>query len=97
MTRPMPGPHEHPWTSWYYACTACSGMWEHGDECIRLLKHLSDAECAAEYWRALCDVDRPLAAGRFIPSADWNRDVEEAATWRRFATYPHADLEGVTP
>lgn len=58
-------------------------------------KHLTDAECAAEYWRA--EGDHCLASeGYDIEwfSGDLLRDEDIAcdvhATWHRFATRPHA-------
>ena len=45
-------------------------------------KHLSDAECAAEYWRSTSEY-----------LANHPRDQKEwyiGAIWHRFATHPHA-------
>ena len=58
MTRPMPGPHDsplHEGKEWFYACTACSGLWSESDEWAAEEKRLTDAEAAAEYWRAEAD------------------------------------------
>lgn len=90
MTRPMPGPHEHHWTTWYYACTACSGLWDRGDEAQRLDKHLTDAECAAEMWRAEAEV---LYFDPDAEPARWSEAVTRQDAWHRFATLPHAFKE----
>ena len=60
--------------------------------CKRLepTKKLTDAECAAEYWRAYYLLARPLAANASVPTPEWDRALQEATTWQRFATQPHA-------
>ena len=55
--------------------------------CKRLepTKHLTDAECAAEYWRA---------EHHYLRFEDGDpgqyKAVTQAETWHRFATQPHA-------
>ena len=52
MTRPMPGPHDspaHEGKDWFYACTACSGLWTESDEWAAEEKLLTGSECAAEF------------------------------------------------
>ena len=80
MTRPMPGPPE----DWWYCtpphgepglCTSDMDPAEYMPFTHLQRKHLTDAECAAEFWRA--EGDHCLAS-----------DVH--ATWHRFATRPHA-------
>lgn len=53
-------------------------------------KRLTDAECAAEYWRASYRLARPLAANTFVATSDWVRPLQESDTWHRFAAHPHA-------
>lgn len=52
-------------------------------------KHLTDAECAAEYWRA--EADEQI---NFITNEDDAGAVDAyqhiRGTWHRFATHPHA-------
>ena len=107
MTRPVPGPPEcecpmappRLWTTHYGAVDPVT-MIEHNPACpvhgdLQLDKHLTDAECAAEFWRA--EGDHCLASeGYDIDwfSGDLLRDEDIAcdvhATWHRFATRPHA-------
>ena len=103
MTRPMPGPpdpmphedsarpHDSAAAPWNY-CSGCAA-----ENRLRLAdpKRLTDAECAAEYWRA--EGDHCLASeGYDIDwfSGDLLRDEDIAcdvhATWHRFAACPHA-------
>lgn len=49
-------------------------------------KRLSDAECAAEYWRAEAQVEW---ADRLL-TPDLDEWVSLAEAWERFATMPHA-------
>ena len=53
-------------------------------------KKLTDAECAAEYWRAVKDSEErygwPGPSGEWC-SVDWH---QREWTWHRFATHPHA-------
>lgn len=95
MTRPMPEPPEYVesgllgdwdregrwrnnWNLYWADGSAEYGVWERPD------KHLTDAECAAEYWRA-----------GWVASLDFHdeREADEASTWHRFATHPHAFKE----
>ena len=108
MSRPMPGPPEHDRYARPHRTFAedyCYACWAPG---WVPPKHLTDAEAAAEYWRALRDdewEDYDMLDGYGPPNIDpwgkerWSRDglANEArlATWHRFATLPHA-LE-VTP
>ena len=61
----------------------------HGPQ-IEPTKKLTDAECAAEYWRAYYLLARPLAANASVPTPEWDRALQEATTWQRFAIQPHA-------
>ena len=98
--RPMPGPPEY----WWY-CTPPHGepgLWTSDMDPAEYMpfthlqhKRLTDAECAAEFWRA--EGDHCLASeGYDIDwfSGDLLRDEDIAcdvhATWHRFATRPHA-------
>ena len=88
MSRPMPGPPEHDRMSWPHvgaptSCDLCAALRWPDD------KHLTQAECAAEYWRSSYHLARPLAANTFVPTPEWDRTQQEAATWHRFATHPH--------
>lgn len=80
MTRPMPAPHGLPegWFALDYGPIYNSL----GQEVPT--KHLTDAEVAAEYWRA-----------GWIADHDFHdeREADEASTWHRFATLPHAFKE----
>ena len=114
MTRPMPGPSEHDPAAFPHVdprrtdaeCALCIS--EVDPAPWALSKRLTDAEAAAEYWRALRDdewEDYDMLDGYGPPNIDpwgkewWVRDglANEArfATWHRLATLPHA-LE-VTP
>ena len=97
MTYPMPGPHDsagHEGKSWFYACTACTGLWSESEEQLADEKRFTDAECTREWntaeeesWHALADHirgDKPDHAAQF------DRAHEIALTWRRFAHTPHA-------
>ena len=106
MTRPMPGPPQlikadalGDWDSDGRWCNRWDIHWEDGraefDVLERHDKRLTDAECAAEFWRA--EGDHCLASeGYDIDwfSGDLLRDEDIAcdvhATWHRFATRPHA-------
>ena len=48
-------------------------------------KHLTDTECAAEYWRAKADLATIEAV--LVSPAAMNARVR---VWHRFATHPHA-------
>ena len=67
------------------------GVWDmfrrcliHGAQ-IEPSKHLTDAECAAEYWRAKADLATIEAV--LVSPAAMNARVR---VWHRFARYPHA-------
>ena len=67
------------------------GVWDmfrrcliHGTQ-IEPTKKLSDAECAAEYWRA-----RHTALCHDGGDPGWSNAIRRAVTWHRFATQPHA-------
>ena len=105
MTRPMPGPPGG-FTDRARLNYALLGKQityeqyqEFGDALTRAFtarpKRMTDAECAAEFWRA--EGDHCLASeGYDIDwfSGDLLRDEDIAcdvhATWHRFATHPHA-------
>ena len=92
MTRPMPGPPEK-----YQLLGPTIVVWEGGagyyyHPSLTDAKRLTDAECAAEYWRA------EAALLYFDPDAEhakWSESVTRQDAWHRFAHTPHA-LE-VTP
>ena len=95
MTIPMPGPpdpmphedsarpHDSAAAPWNY-CSGCAA-----ENRLRLAdpKRLTDAECAAEYWREQAEwwggmhQKGPTAEGV---------DIRRAVIWERFATHPHA-------
>lgn len=52
-------------------------------------KHLTDAECAAEFWKAT--LSRPVLRAGVLDHSEAGR---RAVTWHRFATLPHAHDEG---
>ena len=89
MTHPMPGPHDC--TCRYAPCHVCAdptrvldpGCLVHGEAPED--KHLTDAECAAEYWRAEAAYWTAQAMERSPHHAAFEADVFE-----RFAAYPHA-------
>ena len=115
MTRPMPGPPEcecrevpaHLWTT-YAGAVDPNTRFEYTPECplhgeVSSPKRLTDAECAAEYWRALRDdewEDYDMLDGYGPPNIDpWGKEwwarsgianEDRLSTWRRFATRPHA-------
>ena len=99
MTRPMPGPPERTSHDRHSAagfirsdCPWCSSF--RPDES----KRLTDAECAAEYWRA--EAEEADARGRswfYEDPATVNAErvkaslaANRARTWHRFARTPHA-------
>ena len=104
MTRPMPEPPERTSHDRHSAagfirsdCPWCASF--RADES----KRLTDAECAAEYWRALRDdewEDYDMLDGYGPPNIDpWGKEwwarsgianEDRLSTWRRFATRPHA-------
>ena len=52
---------------------------------VNTTKHLTDTECAAEYWRAKADLATIEAV--LVSPAAMNARVR---VWHRFATHPHA-------
>ena len=115
MTRPMPEPLECTCLSRGNFCWTCVDTigWDLEEECPSCpvhagptyseAKRLTDAECAAEFWRA--EAEEADARGRswfYEDPATVNAErvkaslaANRARTWHRFATLPHA-LE-VTP
>ena len=90
MTRPMPGPPEK-----YQLLGPMVIVWEGGNgyyyhPSLMDDKRLTDAECAAEYWRASYHLDIPLATRTFVLTPEWVRDLYRTTTLHRFATRPHA-------
>ena len=100
MTRPMPGPPEpvphefdtlpHKLTDdpWPY-CSGCAA-----ENRIHLAdpKRLTDAECAAEFWRAdgeCIALDNALIVGWSNRETVTNADTR-AETWKRFMDTTHA-------
>ena len=96
MTRPMPGPpdpmphedsarpHDSAAAPWNY-CSGCAA-----ENRLRLAdpKRLTDAECAAEYWRAASDFRDRLRHG--LAGDDLNPEWGRRLIWHRFASRPHA-------
>ena len=97
MKRPMPGPpdpmphedsarpHDSAAAPWNY-CSGCAA-----ENRLRLAdpKRLTDAECAAEFWRATSETT--TAALNHCPECPGCQAiVDEELTWHRFATRPHA-------
>ena len=111
MTRPMPGPPEY----WWYCtpphgepglCTSDMDPAEYMPFTHLQHKRLTDAECAAEYWRALRDdewEDYDMLDGYGPPHIDpWGKEwwprsgianEDRLNTWRRFARTPHLDAD----
>lgn len=105
MTRPMPGPPGG-FTDRARLNYALLGKQityeqyqEFGDALTRAFtarpKRMTDAECAAEFWRAEGDhclasegYDIDWFSGGLLRDEDIACDVH--ATWHRFATHPHA-------
>ncbi|WBL18486.1 hypothetical protein [Citricoccus sp. NR2] len=52
-------------------------------------KSLTDAECAAEYWRARADMCSTTPV--FTSGAELQKFIQ---VWERFATHPHARESG---
>ena len=91
MTRPMPGPPEHRLTAhphgddgWCPICHHLTARRPYDPS-----KRLTDAECAAEFWRATSETT--TAALNHCPECPGCQAiVDEELTWHRFATRPHA-------
>ena len=114
MTRPMPEPPECTCIGRGSGCLTCLDTIGYDLEAIcptcpvhagpsySETKRLTDAECAAEYWRALRDEweDYDMLDGYGPPSIDpWGKEwwprsgianEDRLNTWRRFARTPHA-------
>ena len=101
MTRPMPGPPECCYcrfgnatcqeceTRGYpYSWGLCPGCDLHNGRSESHYKRLADAECAAEYWRAMHNVLRYEDG-----DPGQNVAIRRADTWHRFAAHPHYDEE----
>ena len=94
MTRPMPGPPE------CECATSKTGLTVYTLRCQRHSpfsaahlalhppKRLTDAECAAEYWRAASDFRDRLRHG--LAGDDLNPEWGRRLIWHRFAACPHA-------
>lgn len=98
MTRPMPGPPEDCYcrfgnatcqeceTRGYpYSWGLCPGCELHNGRDLGAYKRLKDAECAAEYWRAVANL---LAAPPH--SSEMLSAREKKRVCANFATHPHA-------
>ena len=98
MTRPMPGPPECCYcrfgnatcqeceTRGYpYSWGLCPGCELHNGRDLGAYKRLKDAECAAEYWRAVANL---LAAPPH--SSEMLSAREKKRVCANFATHPHA-------
>ena len=88
MTRPMPGPPEKYQVLRRYVLVWRGGVehYQHSSEIDA--KRLTDAECAAEYWRAASDFRDRLRHG--LAGDDLNPEWGRRLIWHRFATHPHA-------
>lgn len=53
-------------------------------------KHLTDAECAAEYWRSLYEGAAIYAGLMDVEEGELETIVAEGETLERFANTPHA-------
>ena len=88
MTRPMPGPPEKYQVLRRYVLVWRGGVehYQHSSEIDA--KRLTDAECAAEYWRAASDFRDRLRHG--LAGDDLNPEWGRRLIWHRFAACPHA-------
>ena len=103
MTRPMPEPLECTCMSRGNSCWTCVDTigWDPEEECPSCpvhagpayseTKRLTDAECAAEYWRAASDFRDRLRHG--LAGDDLNPEWGRRLIWHRFARTPHAPEE----
>ena len=117
MTRPMPGPPggftDRARLNWALIGKQITyEQYQEFDNALTMAstakpKHLTDAECAAEYWRARFDCeDYTLSDGYgdgtrapWSGALWWPRDAmnneRRLATWHRFSTLPHAlEIDG---
>ena len=98
MTRPMPGPPEDCYCrggnatcddcetyGYRYSWGLCPGCHLHNGRDLGAHKRLKDAECAAEYWRAVANL---LAAPPH--SSEMLSAREKKRVCANFATHPHA-------
>ena len=99
MTRPMPGPPGG-FTDRARLNYALLGKQityeqyqEFGDALTRAFtarpKRLTDAECAAEFWRAMNETNS-ASLNNCPECPGCQAIVDEELTWNRFAIYPHA-------
>ena len=94
MTHPMPGPPEHVLDTRDHGGNPAEWCWvcyyvHLSDYWAAPPKHLTDAECAAEYWRAA--LEATSSALNNCPECPGCQSMEaEELTWHRFATHPHA-------
>ena len=94
MTRPMPGPPK----DWWYCtpphgepglCTSDMDPAEYMPFAHLQHKRLTDAECAAEFWRAMNETNS-ASLNNCPECPGCQAIVDEELTWHRFAIYPHA-------
>ncbi|WP_431862700.1 hypothetical protein [Micrococcus terreus] len=62
----------------------------HGPQ-IEPTKKLTDAECAAEYWRARHQVTAMARVAEIAAPGEVPKSLKMRDTWHRFATQPHTD------
>ena len=93
MTRPMPGPPEHVLETRDHGgnpdecCWVC--YYTHlPDHLAAPPKRLTDAECAAEFWRAMNETNS-ASLNNCPECPGCQAIVDEELTWHRFAIYPH--------
>ena len=89
MTRPMPGLPEK-----YQLLGPMAIVWEGGNgyyyhPSLMDDKRLTDAECAAEFWRAMNETNS-ASLNNCPECPGCQAIVDEELTWNRFAIYPHA-------
>lgn len=92
MTRPMPGPPECYDIDWHPIWgVVWVDLLDEGDQIVNHSdldkKRMTDAECAAEYWRAEAEILY------FDPEVDhlaWSQAVSRQEIINRIATRPHA-------
>ena len=89
MTRPMPGPPEKYQVLRRYVLVWRGGVehYQHSSEIDA--KRLTDAECAAEFWRAMNETNS-ASLNNCPECPGCQAIVDEELTWHRFAIYPHA-------
>lgn len=93
MTRPMPEPPEHRRNAHPHGdgsdgwCPICHHLHARRPDGSN---RLTDAECAAEYWRAEAEV---LYFDSHFEGEKWSAAVARQDVIDRFATHPHHDEE----